>query len=106
MKSAINIILLLSLSACSGAPWMKKIMDGPPLTDEKARQELPPLYVKGWQEGCETGISANTNSMAKFRYKFQQDANFIMNDTYYRGWKDAFDYCQRYTRMYYSRQFP
>lgn len=106
MRIFFTIAILVSLSACSGAPWMQAMMEGPPQPEGLPKQELPPLYIKGWQEGCESGVSANTNSMAKFRYKFQQDASLVLNDVYYRGWKDAFDYCQRYTRMYYSRQFP
>lgn len=106
MRIFLVIFMLVFVSGCSGAPWMQAMMEGPPQTQGIEKRELPPLYIKGWQEGCETGISANTNSVAKFRYKFQQDASLVMNDTYYRGWKDSFDYCQRYTRMYYSRQFP
>lgn len=100
------MILVMALAACqgSGAPWMRKMMDGPP---KQANQNpLPPLYLTGWKDGCETGVSANTNSFYKFYYKYRQNADLVMNDIYYRGWKDAFDYCQRYTRMYYSRQFP
>lgn len=107
MKYGYIFLLILSLSACrSGAPWMQAMMDGPPQRQGTSNEELPPVYVKGWKEGCETGVSANTNSLAKFAYKYRQDASLVMNDIYYRGWKDAFDYCQRYTRMYYARQFP
>lgn len=99
------LVMVAGLSAChSGAPWMQEMMEGPP--QQASDKPLPPLYIRGWQEGCETGISANTNSFYKFYYSYRQTADLVMNDVYYRGWKDAFDYCQRYTRMYYSRQFP
>ncbi len=106
MKYALVIAVILLTSACSGAPWMRSMMDGPPKRKGMQDEEYPPLYVKGWQDGCETGISSNTTSVAKFFYAYKQDAKLVMNDIYYRGWKDSFDYCQRYTRMYYSRQFP
>lgn len=110
MKNGMQHFLVLSVmllvSGCySGAPWMQSMMDGPPQYDGK-NKDLPPLYIKGWKDGCETGISANTNSVSKFFYSYKQDAKLVLNDTYYRGWKDSFDYCQRYTRMYYARQFP
>lgn len=107
MKYAALTLLIFFTAAChSGAPWMQEMMEGPPNREGTPNETLPPLYIKGWQEGCETGISANTNSFHKFFYEYRQDASLVSNDIYYRGWKDAFDYCQRYTRMYYSRQFP
>lgn len=106
MKTLATIAIVLLITGCqSGPPWRAGMTDGPPGYDTQANP-LPPLYLKGWKEGCETGISANTNSLNKFFYKYKQDASLVMNDVYYRGWKDSFDYCQRYTRMYYSRPFP
>lgn len=107
MKYTLLISLFLLTACHSGPPWKMSMMDGPPGYDaSQERNPLPELYLVGWREGCETGISSNTNSVNKFFYKYRQNASLVMNDTYYRGWKDAFDYCQRYTRMYYSRQFP
>ena len=107
MKHTMILTLVFLLSGCySGSPWMQSMMEAPPQRKGMPKEEYPPLYVQGWQDGCETGISSNTNSVQKFFYKYKQNANLVMNDIYYRGWKDSFDYCQRYTRMYYSRQFP
>ena len=98
------LMVALLMSACrSGAPWMQDMLKGPP---NQQGVVLPPLYLQGWQDGCETGVAANTTSLNKFFYNYRQNADLVMNDIYYRGWKDSFDYCQRYTRMYYSRQFP
>ncbi len=111
MRNLIYIFLLISLSGCimetskstfdfkkPGAPSMKWMYDGPPpRTDGKA---YDPLYVEGWIDGCETGVSANTNAFYKYFNTFKQDAMKAQNEIYYKGWKDAFNYCGRYIYQY------
>ncbi len=96
------VILALVVSACYPMPiWKINILDGPPDMDE---QTYPPLYVEGWKAGCETGISAQTNNYYKFQYKWKQDWELAQNVVYYKGWKDAFNYCQRYINQQTSRK--
>lgn len=61
------------------------------------------MYVKGWQDGCHTGISAVSNAWYKFYYQFRQDWELAQNQVYYKGWKDSFNYCQRYLYQWQSR---
>ncbi len=82
-----------------GPIWQQWMYDGPP-----PGQEYPPLYVLGWQHGCETGVAANANHYYKFYLRFRQDWQLAQNTVYYRGWRDAFDYCQRYMFEYLSRR--
>lgn len=94
-------ITLVMLSACSaGPPWAQWIYDGPP---DVPGVTYPPLYVKGWQDGCESGASASANHWYKFQHEFRQDWRLAQNRVYYKGWKDAFDYCQRYINQYNRR---
>lgn len=94
---------VLALSACrAGPPWQAWMFDGPPPVEGK---EYNPLYVEGWVAGCETGASAAANHWYKFKYKFRQDAILAQNRVYYKGWKDAFDYCQRYIHQYDRQRF-
>jgi len=80
---------------------MKWMYDGPPKrTDGK---EYDPLYVDGWVDGCETGVSANTNAFYKSFNTFKQDSAKAQNEVYYKGWKDAFNYCGRYIYQYNRR---
>lgn len=79
--------------------WM---YEGPPNADER---DYPPLYVEGWKHGCESGVSAQVNHFYKFKYKFKQDYQLAQNSVYYKGWKDSFDYCQKYINQYYTREF-
>lgn len=79
--------------------WMEK---GPP--ERKDGKEYNTLYVDGWKHGCETGISANTNQWYKMYYEFRQDPYKAQNEIYYKGWKDAFNYCGRYIYQWTARK--
>lgn len=58
----------------------------------------PPVYQKGWSDGCESGANVYSNSFYKsiraFDYKF--DPKLRNNKMYYQVWKDAFSYCSYY----------
>lgn len=104
MSTRLTLITLtlsvLVLNACvAGPPWKRWMFEGPP-----PGKEYTPLYVKGWKDGCHTGTSATSNNFYKFQYKFKQDALLAQNRVYYKGWKDAYDYCQRYMFLYFSRR--
>ncbi len=99
----LTTLLVLMLSACSPfPPWARKLEKGPPSMGDK---EYNPLYLQGWQDGCHSGISASTNLWYKFQYGFKQNAELAQDTVYYKGWKDAFDLCQRYTYQYRRRPF-
>ena len=105
MKKLLNLIVAILIvgimSACTaGPPWAEWMFEGPP---KKEGVTYPPLYVKGWQDGCHTGTSGSANHWYKFNYKFTQDWQLAQNRVYYKGWKDAFDYCQRYIYQYTRR---
>lgn len=92
------IVIMLSFSACSprvGPPWAQKMLkEGPP---------GPPLFQQGWQDGCETGMSASSNLLQKYYHSFKQDSTLARNPTYYTGWKNGWSYCQRYVFQYLKR---
>ncbi len=97
----ISTFIVLLLVGCTAVPpWQRWMQEGPP---KREGVEYPPLYVEGWVDGCETGISATANQWYKFSYKFQQDPILAQDRIYYRGWKDAFDYCQRFQYQWRGR---
>lgn len=83
----------------AGPPNMRWMYKGPNEDTEK-NKDVDPRYLKGWQQGCETGVSANANHWYQQFYKFRQDANLAFDPAYYKGWKDAFNYCGRYIYQY------
>lgn len=98
------IIMIFTLNACSafditkpGSPTMHWMYEGP--RPEKGKNYHPD-YVEGWQDGCHTGVSANTNAWYKEFYQFRQNAYKTSNQNYYKGWKDAFSFCGRYIYQY------
>ncbi len=94
------VLIGFLLQGCTPVPpWQKWMLEGPP-----PGQEYTPKYVDGWKHGCETGISASANQWYKMFYKFRQDPYAAQDRVYYKGWKDAFDYCQRYVNQYKRRQ--
>ncbi len=98
-----TLLLVLMLTGCKAGPmWKHWMFEGPPEADKRP---YPPLYVEGWKHGCESGASAKVNLWYAFNYKFKQDWQLAQNETYYKGWKDAFDYCQKYLHQYYSSEF-
>lgn len=80
----------LFLSACD-------VFRTKPLGLMMTRNEGPPEYRKGWEDGCKTGIAMMGNSYEKSFYKFTQDPNMITDKVYYQAWKNAFSYCNNYT---------
>lgn len=59
--------------------------------------EGPPLYQKGWNHGCDSGLNVYGNSRYKASYEFTQDWRLVDNRDYYSGWKQGYGYCRWYT---------
>lgn len=100
MKITILIIFLFSLTSCSykpqvGPPWMQDMLNNGP--------QGPTLFMQGWKDGCETGISAASNAYQRQFYHFNQNSDLAQDNTYYTGWKSAFTYCSRYVFQYLRR---
>lgn len=95
-------ILTFMLGGCdwkpqAGPPWAQKLLtEGP---------EGPPNFKLGWQDGCETGIATTGNHFQKFFYTFKQDSTLAQDPQYYTGWKNGWNYCQRYIFQYMKRDF-
>lgn len=54
----------------------------------------PPEYVLGWQDGCDTGISAEGEWSYKLMYGFKKRPEMSANDQYKQGWNEGFTYCR------------
>lgn len=68
--------------------------------------EGSPLFQKGWEEGCNSGMGmAGGRHYRKPAYKYQQDLSLINNEEYYRAWRDAFTYCRWYVNNWTKREY-
>jgi hypothetical protein len=53
-------------------------------------------YVKGWQDGCESGAQSAANHLFRFKYKYRQDWRMLDNQQYVSGWEAAYSHCRKY----------
>lgn len=54
----------------------------------------PPEYQLGWEDGCDSGISAEGDFVYKMMYGFKKRTEMAANDQYKQGWNEGFTYCR------------
>ena len=54
----------------------------------------PPEYQLGWEDGCDTGLSAQGEWYYKMMYGFKKRPEMASNDQYKQGWNEGFTYCR------------
>lgn len=97
MKNSLLIIfLVVFLHSCHNVPvWQYQMFKRPPGNDA-----YPDEYIKGWQDGCESGAEASSNYLYRLKYKFRQDVSKIDNTLYINGWDSAYDHCRKYINQH------
>lgn len=79
------LLTAILCQACAPKPlWMG---DTPPGT---------PMFQKGWEHGCTSGLATVSNSYYKSFYRFQQDPPLVKNPEYFNAWMESFVYCKDY----------
>jgi len=56
--------------------------------------EGPAEYQLGWEDGCDTGLSAEGSWMYKTMFGFKKRPEMAANDQYKQGWNEGFTYCR------------
>lgn len=54
----------------------------------------PPEYRLGWEDGCDSGLSAQGGWQYKMMYGFKKRAELAASDQYKQGWNEGFTYCR------------
>lgn len=54
----------------------------------------PPEYQLGWEDGCDSGISAYGAYYYQLMYGFKKRPEMSTNDQYKQGWNEGFTYCR------------
>lgn len=54
----------------------------------------PPEYQLGWEDGCDTGMSAEGGWYYKMMYGFKKRTELAASDQYKQGWNEGFTYCR------------
>ena len=65
-----------------------------PLSLQMIEPEGPAEYQLGWQDGCDTGLSADSAMFYKMMYGFKKRPEMGANDLYKQGWNEGFTYCR------------
>jgi len=73
---------LLMVSGCR--PWSIEMIE----------PDGPAEYQLGWQDGCDTGMSADSPMFYKLMYGFKKRPEMGANDLYKQGWNEGFSYCR------------
>ena len=81
-RSLMILSLLLAATACR------------PLSLYMVNPQGPPEYKLGWEDGCDSGLSAQGGMVAKAAYGFKKRPEFLENGTYNGAWNEGFTYCR------------
>jgi hypothetical protein len=81
-KSILFLTMLSMLCACR------------PLSLYFVQPSGPPEYKLGWEDGCDSGLSAQGGMMAKIAYGFKKRPELGDNDLYKTAWNEGFTYCR------------
>ena len=65
-----------------------------PLSLYGIQPEGPAEYQLGWEDGCDTGLSADSALFYKLMYGFKKRPEMGANDLYKQGWNEGFTYCR------------
>jgi len=57
--------------------------------------EGPPEFQLGWEDGCDTGLSAqDKDAFYSLIYGYKKRPEMLDNDWYTKGWSEGFQYCR------------
>lgn len=83
MKKSVCIVLMtLALGACRDLSLYAVGPSG------------PPEYRLGWEDGCDTGLSAQGGPLYKAAFGFSKRPEMGNNELYKQAWNEGFTYCR------------
>lgn len=98
ITSLAGLILVIGLlSACQNSKLNITGIPHPPT-------EGPQEYIIGWQQGCETGMTAYSNSYLRNQYQVRVNSQMMQNPHYQKGWEIGQTYCSYYISSYLSNK--
>ncbi|MFW0778085.1 MAG: hypothetical protein ACN2B6_10260 [Rickettsiales bacterium] len=74
--------LVIALGGCR--PMMMQMVD----------PSGTPEYQLGWEDGCDSGMSAQGDWRYKIAFGFKKRPELASNDQYKQGWNEGFSYCR------------
>ena len=83
-KLPIILLSVLALSTVACRPMALQLVE----------PEGPAEYKLGWEDGCDTGLSADSAYFYKAIYGFKKRPEMGANNLYKQGWNEGFSYCR------------
>ena len=85
MKRYLSVVLLLtSVALCGCRPTSLYFVE----------PQGPADYKLGWEDGCDSGVSAQGGIVAKMAYGFKKRPEMGDNELYKSAWNEGFTYCR------------
>jgi hypothetical protein len=81
-KTVLLLFALVLVSSCR------------PISIWFASPDGPPEYKLGWEDGCDTGLSAQGTYIYRAIYGFKKRPEMADNDQYKAGWNEGYSYCR------------
>ncbi len=81
-----KILVFLALAASLGSCR--------PVSIWFAEPEGPAEYQLGWEDGCDTGLSAQGDYRYRAAFGFKKRPEMLENELYKNGWNEGFTYCR------------
>lgn len=82
LRCVLCVPLILAVAACRPAPLYYVEPSG------------PTEYQLGWQDGCDTGLSAQGGIFYQALYGFKKRPEMGNNELYKQAWNEGFTYCR------------
>ena len=90
IRKSISLLLILIISSsCSSHP----VFEPKPLFLQTDLEYGPVEFREGYNDGCESALSAYGNSGQKTYYSLSKNPEYEKNRVYNQVWKDAWAYC-------------
>lgn len=83
MKKAYALVALLAVLPGCRPFWLQTVSPSG-----------PPEYQLGWEDGCDSGLSAEGSWDFKLMFGFKKRPEMAANDQYKQGWNEGFSYCR------------
>ncbi len=91
---------MTGMAACT----MNPITDPTPIALETRLNYGPPEFQMGYQDGCESALSAYGNTLMKTSYSLRKRPEYQYNNMYNQVWRDAWNYCYMWYFAYNYRK--
>lgn len=94
-KIAILLVILI-LAGCETIVASTQVLKPMPWIFDQMPENGSEIYKQAWKDGCQSGLGGMSNDYYKTYYPFKQTHELLVNEVYYKTWKDTYTFCRHY----------